>query len=354
MPEAQSSSLKAPNRNNALTRILLFPLNVLFSSLVALKNWLYAHHMLKGHRLEQPVISIGNLAMGGTGKTPITADLASILADQGYRVAILSRGYGRLNPKQALKVNADTSWTAGGDEPKLHALRADQNGQAIEVCVGPSRWKAAECAMSRPDIFLIDDGFQHRQLHRDLDIVLIDTSQPFPPCFPFFPFREGLASLNRANLVVLTRCDDPLRVQTFQSSLKRQFPNLPVLKSQFVLIDPVWPFGPPSDPGRKDVLAYSGIERPQKFFDALKSIGFRLRATLSLRDHQPLTKTAMSELESMARDHDVYTVLTTEKDIVKLQNPVDSAIIFGFLPMTTRWEDPTQLKNHLVIQNNKE
>jgi len=321
-----------------LLRIFIYPFNFLFSLVVFLKNFSYERGLLRIQHLDRPVISIGNLSMGGTGKSPITSALADILDKQGYKTAILSRGYGRKHPKQALEVLPDSSWQETGDEPLMLRRRNPET----RVFVGPSRYEAALSTSYKPDVYLIDDGFQHRQLHRDLDIVLIDCSQALPSQWAYFPFREGLNSLRRASLILLTRCHDQEQTRKILLTLTSKFPDKPILLSNFTTAPAhQYPSMEPIQPG--NVIAYSGIERPSKFFNALGESGYISKFTLSLRDHQPLTKKHWKTLLREAGKHGTNTILTTEKDMVKLEHPQKDGMIVGFLPLMVQWHNPDTL-----------
>ncbi len=164
-----------------LVLLLLTPFAWLYSLALRLRALLYRSGILKTHRLPRPVISIGNITVGGTGKTPVTAYIARFLLAQGYRVAVLSRGYGGSLEGQTCVVSDGATIMLSarecGDEPYLLASTVP----GLMVVIGTDRYAAGQLAMQQlsPDIFLLDDGFQHLRLHRDLNILLLDFSRPF-------------------------------------------------------------------------------------------------------------------------------------------------------------------------------
>ena len=320
----------------ALLWLIISPLDLVFSILVTLKNTLYDRGYLPQNRLSRPVISIGNLSMGGTGKSPMISEFAAQLTSLGKKVVVLSRGYGRVNSDLSLEVMPETPWKKAGDEPLMLARRHLD----VKVLVGPSRYEAAKATSFIPDVYLVDDGFQHRQLHRDWDIVLIDVTQPPPPRFLFLPFREGISSLKRASLIIITRCPNPEAATPLINRIRKKNPNVPILTSYFET-GALQPLKPASNFKTKTVLAYSGIERPEKFFTMLKRLGFHVPFTMKLKDHQEMKPFHWERLLKEARQRNVFSVVTTEKDAVKVENTFNSDIMLSFLPIVTRWHKPT-------------
>lgn len=327
----------------SLLRLPLYPLSWLFQALVGLKNKLYDHGLLGIDQLDKPVISVGNLAMGGSGKSPVVGALIELLDGRGYRVAVLSRGYGREDSKASRLVDPQGDWRLFGDEPMMLARAYPQ----ARICVGPSRYAAARVvAHDPPDVYLVDDGFQHRQLARDLDVVLLDVNQGYPRFFPVSLFREGWQALKRADLVLLTR-GDATSCTPFREKIGVVKRELPVLAPQFVSgdvkrLDSGQLVLPENIPGGR-VAAYAGIARPQKFFDALKSQGFEVVISKSLSDHGELGQTARNELFDACQKAGLRYLITTEKDAVKLDKRQDSAILLCSLSLTVKWREEDQL-----------
>src|SRR5216684_6997544 len=177
-----------------LVRMLLWPLSLLYGAFVRLRFWLYAKGVLKQKRLKTPVVSVGNLTVGGTGKTPMVIWLAEQFLAEGKRVAILSRGYRGTN----------------GTSDEIELMKFRLQGR-VSFGVGKNRFAEGRRLESQQsiDVFLLDDGFQHLQLARDLDILLMDASRPLAgeTLLPAGRLREPLAAMSRANLIVFTRAE---------------------------------------------------------------------------------------------------------------------------------------------------
>jgi len=318
----------------------LWPLARLFAGMVALRNWLFDRGLRRVERLNKPVISVGNLAMGGTGKSPLCAELLKIFIDQGLRVALLSRGYGRRDRKRSLSVNPEDSWQVIGDEPLMIARRVPQ---AI-VAVGPSRLEAARAvADTDPDLYLLDDGFQHRQLHRDVDIVLVDVTQDWPRVFPMSLYREGWKALRRADILLLTRWQQGSDTSRWQARANAVRPDLPVFRVGFRAericdLDgrPRFELG---ELAQRKVAAFSAISHPHKFFASLTDLGAELCLTHAIRDHASMDRRGWEMLLRRCDQEGVSWLLMTEKDWVKLDHRPKSAIFMGFLAIEVDWEN---------------
>ena len=214
-----------------------------------LRRTLYARGWLRTKKLPAPVVSVGNLTVGGTGKTPVVACLARLLQDRGKRVAILSRGYGGQSRSVACISDGRQTYQKPpevGEEPYWLARALPGVAVYTGACrfaAGMAAWK--EC---KPDLFLLDDGFQHFQLHRDLDLVLLDAASPFGNGYllPRGPLREPLTALAAAHSLILTRFD-PERHQAQLATIQRAFPDKPLLTAT---IAPVEATALPGGPGR--------------------------------------------------------------------------------------------------------
>lgn len=261
-------------------------------------------------RLRLPVVSIGNLSTGGSGKTPLTIALAKALTARGVHVDVLSRGYGRTS-STAARVPAQGAALEFGDEPLLITEKAD-----IEVYVAPDRYQAGllaegdRVAMTvlgephRPGIHLLDDGFQHRQLHRDSDIVLLDRRDWTDSLLPAGNLREPREAALRADVIAIPAEDVELAEE-----LKAWGWN-----------KPVWRVRRRMEVPRIDgpVAAFCGIARPQQFFDGLLAGGLDLVVRRAFPDHHPYTPTDVEQLAQSARRAGTGALITTEKDRVRL------------------------------------
>ncbi|MFZ2949905.1 MAG: tetraacyldisaccharide 4'-kinase, partial [Desulfuromonadaceae bacterium] len=281
---------------------------------------LYQCGILKTERLPRPVVSIGNVTVGGTGKTPVSAYIARILLARGYRVAVLSRGYGGSLEGQTCVVSdgATIMLSAGecGDEPYLLASTVP----GLMIVIGTDRYAAGQMAMQQlaPDIFLLDDGFQHLRLHRDLNILLLDFSLPFGNgwTLPAGILREPSAAVKRADLVIFTRAPE-------SAINNRDMGGTPRCLSSHTIVD-LLPLGshspvPFSHCSGHTVLAFAGIADPDSFFTGLRGQGLNLVQTLSFPDHVIYDPERCNEIADAMRTSGADFIVTTEKDGVKLK-----------------------------------
>jgi tetraacyldisaccharide 4'-kinase len=268
-----------------------------FRLALRVRERLYRSGVLRTYRLEQPVISIGNLTVGGTGKTPLAIFLAEKLAQRGFMPVILSRGY-RRRTRGTLVVSRGegplVDWRDAGDEPYLMAKRLA--GKAA-VIVGESRYLAGVAAQGERlgDVFLLDDGFQHRQLHRDMDIVTIDAEEWLKGelLLPRGRWREPKSALERAHAACV-QGDTELRLPVPQFHVTMQLETMSM------------------DWKGKSVTAFAGIAKPERFFAALEANGVRLDHRIPFPDHHAFTQRDLVRLPGEIR-------ITTEKDAVKLE-----------------------------------
>jgi len=270
------------------------PASTLFGAGVSLRNALYDRRILKIRKLARPVVSIGNISVGGSGKTPFVITLGRLLMDAGIESDVLSRGYGRNSDEVAI-VNPDGSPEQFGDEPLLIARKL-----AAPVIVGANRYQAglmAEEKFPRTRLHLLDDAFQHRRLHRDFDIVLVSDDDVREPLLPAGRLREPFSSLRRADVVVLASGSTmPLPARTVWR-IRRQIHFL----------------GPMAR-----VVAFCGIARPTQFFTGLKKLGMDLADTVAFPDHH---RYRQADIERLLRAKDsagAQGFITTDKDAVNL------------------------------------
>ncbi len=310
-----------------LLDFLLHILSLPYEAGTRLRNLLYNQGLLDIQRVTCPVVSVGNLAVGGTGKTPAVILIAGLLRDTGYKPAVLSRGY-RGKTGKAVNVVSDgihilTSAENAGDEAVLVA----RSLKGIPVLTGSSRYRTAQHAIENfgCNVLVLDDGFQHRALFRDLDIVLLDSQKPFGNGFilPRGPLREPLESLRRAHLLVLTRSDEGI-ILAAQSSLKKDFPDLPVFTARHIpkairrgegteIYTPGFLAG-------KKVLAFAGIAKPLSFEKTVRDLGVSSLGFVSFPDHHAYGEEDIRGLELKAAGMSADLILTTEKDGVKLSS----------------------------------
>lgn len=271
-----------------------------YAAAVGAKNAAYDHGWVKAERLSWPVVSVGNLSVGGSGKTPLVIRLAQLLAAEGVAVDVLSRGYGR-SASAVERVDPEGDPARYGDEPLLIARAA-----GVPVYVGASRHEAgmlAEHDSPGKGIHLLDDGFQHRRLARALDIVALHASDFEEALLPAGRLREQLNSLKRASAVVL-RAED----RRLESELRERGISAPVwIQHRSMAVG----YAPPA-------VAFCGIARPDEFFSGLRERGIELKETLELRDHQAYTDAEVRRLIALLRENHAECFVTTEKDAARM------------------------------------
>ena len=272
------------------------PLTGLFGAGAALRNALFDRRILRSRRLNKPVVSVGNLSAGGSGKTPFVIALGELLAQRSIRYDVLSRGY-RRKTRGVLVVDPNGTPTEFGDEPLLIA-----RSLRIPVIVGESRYQAGRLAEQRFDsqLHVLDDGFQHRSLRRDFDIVLVTPEDLQDRLLPSGRLREPLSSLKRADAIVLPRevpADHPA------------FAGKPIWRVQRELALPTIPSNP---------IAFCGIARPRQFFTQLRTAGVSPNTELVFRDHHAYVRSDIDHLCAIARERGAGGFVTTEKDAVNL------------------------------------
>lgn len=316
-------------RPGPLARLLLLPLQgaaLLFGAVVALRGWLYARGWLASARAAAPVISVGNLAVGGAGKTPVTMAIARRLSARGRAVAVLSRGYGAT--RRDARVVADgravlLDAAEGGDEPVLLARRLP----GLRVLCGPRRAELAVTAVAAmgADALLLDDGLQHRALARDLDVVVLDAANPLGNgwLMPAGPGREPASALRRAGLVWLSRVDqaDPATLARWRAAALAAT-GRPAVESRHAPVDVVdgrlgRSLGLAALRGQR-VLLLSGLARPGAFRRTVEGLGAEVVAERRHPDHHRFTAAELDDALAAAAAAGAALVVTTEKDAVRL------------------------------------
>ncbi len=280
------------------------------------RNRGYDAGALKSHKLPSPVVSVGNLTAGGTGKTPVVRWLADQFIARGRRPAVLMRGYAQRG-------------ATFSDEQKL--LQSYLN--AIPIVANPDRCAGARTALEhqpRTDVFLLDDGFQHRKVRRDVDLVLINAADPFGfgHVHPRGLLREPLRGLARAHAVILTRCDavDEGQRTQIEQVIRKVMSNVPIFRTIHEMTGlrrPTTPAGASADEamsflaGRR-VFSFSGIGSPSSFRDGLVRAGGQDVGGRAFADHHEYNDTDVAALSRDAAAAGAELLLTTEKDWVKL------------------------------------
>jgi tetraacyldisaccharide 4'-kinase len=314
-------------------RALLWPLSLLYGAAARARVWMYQKGWLKRKRLKATVISVGNLTVGGTGKTPMVIWLAEKFLAEGKRVAILSRGYRGSN----------------GTSDEIELMKFRLQGR-VSFGVGKDRFAEGHRieAQQPVDIFLLDDGFQHLQLVRDLDILLVDSSRPLrdQSLLPSGLLREPLSAIHRADIVVFTRVND-------QFSLKRaiqEFPQFPIFPAVTQLIryrrmtlhqeNLVPGFELPPQP----VFVFCGIGNPDAFFADVDRWGNVVAGHAVYRDHHSYSASDIRRLDDSAKRTGARALLTTEKDAQNLRDLRFSSLPVYYCQIEMRITDTSEFQ----------
>ena len=299
------------------------------------RRW-YAGRPSRCVRLSQPVISVGNLRVGGTGKTPATACIARLLVERGERPVILSRGYARQHPSNDVTIVSDRSRVLAdvahaGDEPLLLARALP--GVPVLVCA--DRYRAGLVAETQfgATVHLLDDGFQHVKLARDVDILLADATDLTDRVLPGGRLREPLENASLAHGVIVPGVD----LETAHSIAEQLG-----VADGFVMsraLGPATPLpGSASLAPDAPVFAVAGIARPERFFDDLRAFGVKLTGTRVFPDHHQFTQRDIAVIVDHARETGAIGVVVTEKDAVRLTGMDLSATAFAAVPLLARIE----------------
>jgi tetraacyldisaccharide 4'-kinase len=324
-----------------LLHFLLMFLSMLYGFAVKLRTILYDQGILKTRKLPCAVISIGNLTVGGTGKTPMTIYIAKLLKGLGYQPAVISRGYKGLAEKKGGVVSDRQkvllSPEIAGDEPFMMA----QNLKEIPVLVGADRVRIGIEAVKQfsPDVIIFDDAFQHRRLDRDLDIVLVDDKSLFGNGYllPRGVLRESISGISRSDLFILTRCND--NSSSSLASLDEMTPGKPIFKS----------FHEPYVVGifnnsdneicdrlpdefsqsfeflkSSKVFIFSGIAKNEEFRTTVEHLAGEVAGAIGFKDHHQYTESDFNQIVARAQKTSAEFLITTEKDYVKIAGQVKS------------------------------
>lgn len=304
------------------------PLTGLYTAATALRNTLFDRGVLASRRLEQPVVSVGNLSVGGSGKTPFVIALGELLKARGIRFDVLSRGYGR-KTRGVLVVDPDGNAADFGDEPLLIARRL-----GVPVIVGESRYEAGRVAERKflPQLHILDDGFQHRSLVRDFDIVLMTERDFDDRLLPSGRLREPLSSLARADAVVL-----PAGLTVDHPALQQK----PVWRIERELVLPSMPSAP---------VVFCGIARPEQFFAQVRAAGITPAAEIEFRDHHAYDRRDVDRLLAMRAKLSAGGFLTTEKDAVNLGALQAELTPFAVAALSLTLDHPTDAMGAILAR----
>lgn len=312
--------------------------SLLFETAVRMRNRLYDSARLEQHRLPGPVISVGNLTVGGTGKTPLVVHIAGILLRQGRIPAILTRGYGREKPGRAHVVSPMETIPAPalvlGDEPALIRRRIP----SIWMGVSKDRYVAGAAIARRQSgaVFLLDDGFQHRKLWRDLDIVVVDGARPLRShrLFPLGALREPLTGLRRCHVIVINEGVANPAPERLEAELAALHPGARIFHCtqsvEHLIPFESWKdnrvYGNLPEPVNSAFLV-AAIGAPERFRDSIARLGIAVRGVKFYRDHARLSRSDWQECIGEARRAKAEAIVVTEKDAVKVNAPPDFPLL---------------------------
>jgi tetraacyldisaccharide 4'-kinase len=327
-------------------KFLLFLLSFFNRSGCLIKNWFYKKKILTSKKAPLSVVSVGSIALGGTEKTPLVINLINYLIKHGFKPALISRGYkGRWERSGGILSdgkNILAHWEDSGDEPFMVAQNIPQAG----IFIGKNRLLSCQKAKSLGfELAVLDDGFQHRRLHRDLDIVLYTPSEKIA-------YREPVSSLKRADILLMKKGVHPQR----KKKVMERFPESSVFeysvkkKGVFRLMEKK------TQPGEelkgKKVIAFCGIARPERFLSILHRGGIKPSFLFKFPDHHPYPKSTIEKIIEKYKKINAEAIITTEKDALKIiHNKSLKKIPAYYLKIDLEVEDKFYAKISNMLQN---
>lgn len=323
----------ANHPKNNLNLLFFFgrPFSPLYGAVMKTRELLYHRRFFRSYRMPVPVISVGNLTLGGTGKTPTVEHVSKLLVANGFQPAIVSRGYGGSASKRVnvvsdgnkLYLNAEKA----GDEPYMLA----SNLEGVPVVTGKKRYYPCLHAIDEFDVdcIILDDGFQHLSLYRDIDLVLFDSTHLAGQSriFPGGELREPVSALKRCNYFLLTGGNETNRNQAdrFGQLLQSKFPNKLVYHAEATPRlhlenkKRIEQSGNIPKEGGENLYAFCGIANPQRFMDSIASVDCQLVGSETFSDHAKYTQPIIESVENRAIELGATALVTTQKDLVKLE-----------------------------------
>ena len=330
---------------------LLSPFVFIYWLSVFIRNFFYKHHIFKTKSLPCKVISVGNITVGGSGKTPTVEYLSRLLQSKGIKVGIISRGYGRKSKKTLIVTDGlikPKSWENFGDEPYLLA----QNLENIPIVVGRSRYEAGIKMIENfnPDIIIIDDGFQHLSLYRDLDIVLVN-SKDTPAIHQLIPagkLREPLSNLSRADLIILTKSNIHEPSNYLIKTIEMM--NLQFIYNKIELDDVLLGFKIENQTldkiKQQKIYIFSALGDQKGFNKTMENTGAIIVGHSRYPDHHHYTSNDLKNIVKKAKNNGASFLITTEKDMVKINDYSGSLDLFS-IRVKLFFEPEDLLNNYL-------
>ncbi len=338
-------------------KILLLPLyllSLIYSAIIKTRVNLYRFGIIKRARVGCKVIGIGNITLGGSGKTPMTIYISRLLANSGFKIVAIGHGY-RGRYRGDLYVVSDgkrisTNYKECGEEAVMMALQL----KGIPVIVGKERYRCIEYALKRfdPEVIVLDDAFQYLRVIKDLDILLIDSSISLTDNYliPRGILREGWDSIKRADLVILTKVKNVERGKDIGNMIKARYKNLPVYYSYYEPAS-LTVLNSGEDKGidylkGKRIVAMAGIGDPSSFFELLERLGAIIEERLIFPDHHPYSP------RDLIRLNPGYPIITTEKDAIKLKGMVRKGMEIMSLNIRVRFYEEERFNFYLLNRLN--
>ena len=337
-------------------KIIASALSWPYRLIINFRNRLYDKKILAVIKLPCPVISVGNITVGGTGKTPCVIMMAQMLRTHGFRPAILSRGYGGKNAKQVSIIsdgkNILLDSKTAGDEPFLMA----QSLKNIPIIVGPKRIKTGRVAINQfcANVLICDDAMQHRQIFRDIDLVLLDSQNPLNNghVLPRGKLREPIAGLKRASAFLLTRTDETDEAANINTKFA-QLGNIPIFTSIHKLQDLIKgdysDILPISKLLGKKVCAFCGIAKPDSFQKSLLAAQAHILSWDTFPDHHNYSRDELDKIKSKFNNHKADIIVTTQKDGMRLQNFPDFLSTIYLLRIEMEVTPSPELFNKFIL-----
>ena len=296
-------------------------LSILFHLITSIRNFFYDHKILSSTSIKVPVISVGNIEMGGTGKTPVVLYLSKLLLNSNFKPGIISRGYKRSSSGQQIvcdgeKIFFDASFV--GDEPFLLAKLSKKT----PIIVNKNRVSAAKFMIKNFDVnvIILDDGFQHRKINRSIDIALLNINTPIKSLnlFPLGRLREHFKNIYRADILLITKQNPLSKTKNIQFANNLYFHNKFFVSNSFRLFNPLSNIEIEKNVLLKNIFAFCGIGDPENFKQSLLSLKINPSFFKAFNDHQNYNLKIISDFENLIFKKNIKTIITTEKDYIKL------------------------------------
>jgi tetraacyldisaccharide 4'-kinase len=332
------SAIHTTSENNLFTSFLR-GLSFLYNLAIQLRLVAYKIGFLKVKNLPTHVISIGNITTGGTGKTPFVAMLAQWAETHGFKVAILSRGYKGKRSNDLVVVSDGkkvlASFDDAGDEPVMLAKTLS----SVPVLISKKRYKIGSLALKlfNSELLLLDDGYQHISLHRDINILLVDAKRQFGnrSLLPLGPLREPINQIKRADIIIITKCTDTHSGENLVNYFQKNFPAKSIYRSRYFPYQVIFPLaGTTHSPNilkGKNVLVFAGIADPDDFLETVKNCGANIVRFQAFSDHHFFSKHEIEELLSWKKQSKLDFLLTTEKDWIRIDSKNDQELDIAIL-----------------------